>query len=778
MVSARVSSFVIVLASFAAWSCKPTTTTPPPTGGTPTAAASFDNPGGMWMPSQLAAQKQTLQSLGVAFDPATLQDPTSFPLGAVVSLGGCSGSFVSDQGLVITNHHCVIGALQNNSTPEHNLLVDGFLAADHSQERPAGNQHVYVTQSLTDVTGEVTQGLDTIADPKQRFDEIHRRTRGIEQRCESANAGHACDVRSFFEGSEYWLVDALDLADVRLVYAPHSGIGVFGGEIDNWRWPRHTGDFAMLRAYVGKDGKPAAPSPDNVPYTPPHHLKIASAPLQPGDFVMVAGYPGRTNRLSTAAEVRDAMQWRYPRDIERYGETIAVLEALGKERPELAIKAASRVRRLANYYTNFKGMLEGLQKGGLADQKAKAEAELEAWIEGDAARKAKYGTVLDELAALDAEYRKTRDRDAVLRELAEASSLVGATLAFAVMIDNPEVPRAELQAGIDAAAKGFDPDLDRALLRLALTRAVRQPAESRPDEVLTALLGPQPQGGDTAAWIEAGLTKLFAKTKLTDTKFRAKLLAAKDLAALRKLKDPFVKAAVEVRSSYIEARQREDVRAGNMSRLRPVFVAALREWSKTPLAPDANSTLRITYGTVKGYELGGTKYEPFTTLSQMVAKHTGQSPFGLPATALAAARADKAPYVASGLADVPLDFLADLDITGGNSGSATLNAKGELVGLAFDGNYESIASNWMFIPGITRSIHVDVRFIEWVLDAVDEGDHLLREMGVTPKLTAQSTKAESGPPPAQPEPAAVPEPPATPATPAANTPATPPKVAG
>lgn len=770
--SARVRIVLVALALAApAWSCKPTTTTnPTPTG--PTTSASFENPGGMWMPTQMASHAEQLKSLGLGYDPGALGDPTSFPLGAIVSLGGCSASFVSDEGLVITNHHCVIGALQTNSTAEHNLLQTGYLAATRADERPAGPaQHVYVTQSITDVTKEMTQGLDAIADAKARFAEIQTRVARIESQCQQAHAGHACSVRPFFEGAEYYLVDALDIRDVRLVYAPDAGIGVFGGEIDNWRWPRHTGDFAMLRAYVGPDGAPADPSPANVPYKPKHRLRVASEPLEAGDFVMVAGYPGRTNRLSTADEVKDAVAWRYPRDIARFGETIALLEKLGKERPELAIKAASRLRRMANYYTNYQGMLEGLQKGGLADQKAKLEADLKAWIDADAARKAKYGGVFDELAAIDAEYRKTRDRDAALRELAESSYLFAA--AMVLVTGNPPVsgpaapPAGERKAAIEGILRNYDPDLDRALLVLALQRAAKLPEGTRPDEVLTAFVGKDLSVLDDPAKLDAAVAKLYKSSKLGDAKARAKLVDGAKRETLERSKDGFIRAAVVLEGAFKEMKDRDDARGGAMAVLRPKFVAALREFSKTPLAPDANSTLRITYGTVRGYKPtpDAAVYDPFTTLAQMIAKHTGTEPFALPPTILAAAKADKGPYVAAALGDVPLDFLADLDITGGNSGSATLNAKGELVGLAFDGNYEAIASNWIFVPGITRSIHVDVRFIEWMLDAVDEGDHLLREMGVEPKLAA--VKADGAAAPA-PSPTPTPAPAAASAAPAAH----------
>ncbi len=761
--------------------CQPKDKGPARPPETPPAEPEFDNPGGMWMPTQMAAHQATLQKLGLEFDPAALGDPTSFPLGAVVSLGGCSASFVSDDGLVVTNHHCVIGALQNNSTRENNLLEQGFVAASRAEERPAGaSQRIFVTMAMTDVTTQVTQGLEAIADPSARYQELTARTRKLDADCEAAKPGHACDVKSFFEGAEYWLVDALEIRDVRLVYAPHAGIGVFGGEVDNWRWPRHTGDFAFLRAYVGPDGQPADPSTVNVPYHPPHRLKVASTPLQPGDFVMVAGYPGRTNRLSTSGEVRDAMEYRYPRDIERYGQTLALLEQIGKDRPELAIKAASRIRRLANYHTNYKGMLEGLEKGGLADQKVKQETELRAWIEADAGRKAKYGNVLDELAALDELAKQSRDRDAVLKELPDASVPLGAAIALVQALEHagkPGVPAgAELQRSLEGQFRNYDLALDRAMLELALARAAKLPDGARPDDVLSAVMGGAKPPYDTAA-IVAAVEKLAKKSKLGDPKARARLFATKSLAALEKSRDPYVKVALALREAYAQYQAREEARAGALAVVRPKFVAALREHSTTPIAPDANSTLRITYGTVKGYKADGQAepYEPFTTLAQMLEKNTGTDPFALPQSIVTAAQGEKGKYVAAELGDVPLDFLADLDITGGNSGSATLNAKGELVGLAFDGNYEAIASNWLFLPGITRSIHVDVRFMLWVLDAVDPADHLLVEMGVVPSIGGAKAS--------EPAPVTVPAPPADAdaAPPAAATPpaqpATPPRPA-
>lgn len=750
---------------------KDTPVTTPPKGDD--AAAAFQNPGGMWMPSQLAEgdHKANLQKLGVAFPPEALSDPTQFPLAAVVSLGGCSASFVSPEGLVVTNHHCVIGALQHNSTPEKMLLQQGYLAKTRAEELSAGGQRIYVSTGFTDVTEPMVKDLAALPDDVARAVELGKRAKGLEDTCEAQKPDTRCTVASYFEGAQYIQIEQLEIKDVRLVYAPHAGIGVFGGEVDNWRWPRHTGDYSFLRAYVGPDGKPAPYSEKNVPYKPPHHLKIASSPLKEGDFALVAGYPGRTHRLSTAGEVQDAVEWYYPSRVARYEQYIALYERLGESDPALAIKAASRLRGLANYYTNFKGMLDGLTKGGLLAQKAKLEADLQAWIDADPARKAKYGTVLADLAALQAKTKQHREHDDAVQELLRASTLLQAALMVrkvAVERAKPEAARepgfsdAEL-AELGGAAKGmagsYDPQLDKALLKLALTRAAALPDGQRPAVMLEALLGAAAKAPLDEAALDKAIGKLYGKTKLGDVAALEKLLG-QPLKKVEATKDPMLQAAAAIEPVVTEVERREQEKEGAMARLRPLYVGALREFTPTPLAPDANGTLRITYGTVRGYKPTpeAEPYVPFTTLSQMVAKHTGEEPFAAPPSILAAAQAKQfGPYVDPALGEVPVDFLTDLDITGGNSGSATLNAKGELIGLAFDGNYEALASDWLFLPDVTRSIHVDIRYILWIMDAVDEADHLITEMGVTPSITAGAPAAAT-PPAAAPAAAATPAP--------------------
>lgn len=760
----------LVLVALAGLACGPKQVAPTPPAEPGAVAEAFENPGGMWMPAQLADHAETLQGLGVQLPAGALTDPTAFPLGAVVSLGGCSASFVSPEGLVVTNHHCATGYLQRNSTPDANLLQDGYLAKTTADEKPGGSgSRIYVTQSITDVTGQVLAGTAEMTGDAERAAAIAAKKIQLETQCSAKDPTTSCVVASYFDGAQFFEIERLEIRDVRLVYAPHHGIGVFGGDVDNWRWPRHTGDYSFIRAYVGPDGKPADPSPDNVPYQPKHFLKVASEPLAQGDFVMVAGYPGRTYRLKTAGEVDSAVSWRYPRDIVRYDELIGLLEGLGQDDPALAIKAASQLKRLKNYRTNFQGMMDGLREGGLAAKKADLEEQLQAWIDEDPERKAKYGTVLADMAKATAALAQHRDHDAAVRELLRASSLMQvaqsiaavALIADAMGADHPLVAeaRAELEGSLRRTTEGFDPRLDTALLTQAADRAAALPEGQRPDDVLAAVLGKKgwsktQAAADPAARkaaIETAVAGIIKRTKLASEDKRAAMAEGLTKKQLDKSRDPILVAIRSMLPAMTAVEQRRAEYEGAMARLRPAYVDALRQFTPTPLAPDANGTLRITYGTVRGYKPTpeAETYTPFTTVEQMVAKHTGEEPFAAPQSILdAVKRGEWGPYADEAVGALPLDFLADLDITGGNSGSATLNARGELVGLAFDGNYESIASDWLFLPPVTRSIHVDVRYILWVMDAVDDADHLLVEMGVTPSIGAGAAAGEKAAPPA------------------------------
>ncbi|MBN9161124.1 MAG: peptidase S46 [Myxococcales bacterium 68-20] len=715
----------------------------------------FANPGGMWMPHQVKDHAAKLAELGLAIDPAALADPTSGVLSAVVSLGGCSASFISAEGLVATNHHCATGALQHNSSATANLLKDGFLAKTRAEEKNNGPQaRVFVTRAVTDITSKMTAGLEKIADDQARYKEIEKRQKDAVAACEKGRTGTRCSAAPFYERAQWFLIEQLEIRDVRLVWAPPAGVGNYGGEIDNWRWPRHTGDVTLFRAYVGKDGQPADFSPDNVPYKPPHHLKIASSPLREGDLVFVAGYPGRTNTLKTKAEVDEAVTWAYPRRQKLYEDYLARLEEVTKDDKEAQIRATSYVRRFGNVLTNTKGQLEGLVKGGLAAEKERSEKALREFVAADPQRQAQWGKALDEIATEIAKHAEHRERNAQLDEVV-MPRLVGAAMTIVRMAEERAKPDAARDpdfqqrnwSRVEQALKGLSTNyhrkVDEAVLGLALERVTRAPEAERSPALAYVLQGagaPEKKPGaavPTPSEIAAAVTKLYATTTLGDEKARLELLTKGTTASLRQSKDPLIKLALALRPLQKEIEQREERFAGKMALLKPKYIEALRAFKKEPFAPDANSTLRITYGTVRGYKPApdAPMHEPFTLLSEVVGKNTGKEPFDVPAPVLEAIKAKKVgPYVDEKLGEVPVDFLADLHITGGNSGSATLNAKGELVGLAFDGNYEAMASDWLFTPSITRSIHVDMRYVLWLLDGPFGADHILEEIGVTPKL--------------------------------------------
>jgi hypothetical protein len=700
----------------------------------------------MWLPGQLEELGPELKKLGLAISPSALADPMAYPLGAVVSLGGCSASFVSAEGLVVTNHHCVTGYLQYNATPEANLMETGYLAKTKADERWAGpTARVYVTQSFKDVTDVMRKGLADIADPKARHLELEKRQKELIAECEKT-PNVRCDLASYFGDGQFLLIQKLEIRDVRLVYAPHQGVGNYGGEIDNWRWPRHSGDFAFLRAYVGKDGKPADHAADNVPYVPRMQLKLTQKPLGPGDLVMVAGYPGQTYRLRTADETREATEWYYPKRVKLFEDYLALIAEIGKDDKDIAIKARPLERSLANALTYTRGTIEGLTKGGAARSRQDRDDKLKKSVLGDAQKKAKYGAMFDELSRIFAENEKTRELGFALFELQRVVGLVHSAIVIARMAEERPKPNADrhpdyqernwsrLAQAEEAYQKRYARKLETALLELALTRISKLSDDNIKKKVLEPFLG---KSEPSAENIKKSAAALFASTKLEDEKARVKLVKTATLAQLRASKDPIVKLGLALLPLVHEEEDQEHVEHGSLLLVRPLYVAALREESDKPLAPDANGTLRVTYGTVRGYKPtpNATVYEPFTKLQQVAAKATGKAPFDAPPKLVELAKKNEGgPYVDERMGTVPVDFLADLDITGGNSGSPTLDSDGNLVGLAFDGNYEAMSSDWVFMPHMSRSIHVDLRYVMWVMDAVDGADHLLTEMGVKPSM--------------------------------------------
>jgi hypothetical protein len=702
---------------------------------------------GMWMPRQVQDVAGQLADKGIKVDAKSFSNLAGSPMGAVVSLGGCSASFVSPDGLIITNHHCVRSALQYNSTPERDLLANGFLAKTRADELPAGpGSRASITVSMTDVTDEIAGKIDPALSDRERYEIIERRSKERVAKCEKG--GLRCRVASFFEGNRYFEIAQQEVSDIRLVYAPDSGIGRFGGETDNWRWPRHTGDYSFYRAYVAPDGSNATYSKDNVPYHPKQWVKIDTTGVDPGETLVVTGYPGNTRRLDTFQEIKRMAEWTLPRSIKRSEEQIAILDELGKRDAETAIKVHTRVAGLNNGLTNNRGKLQGLYASKLLETKAARERALAAWIAAEPKRQKEYGDVLAQLDALTAEENKTRLRDAVLSASETGSSVLSsADTIYRLSLDRPK-PDLEREPAYqernwkrirereDRAQKTLDAGVDRAIFRYNLLEVAKLPEGSRLAAIDKAAgLTPGMSEAETGKALDAFLDKLYAGTRMFDKDFRLSLLD-KSTADVLATKDAFIDLAVAMYPESHEVEERKKAQDGLRTRLAPGYIKALLESSGGLLAPDANGTLRVTFGKVEGVaEKDGLVYLPQTTLAGIVEKNEGKGDFDAPAKeldAIAAVKGGKggSPYVDAKLGTVPVNFLASVDTTGGNSGSPAFNAKGELVGLLFDGTFDTVGSDVVFDPVRTRSILVDIRYVLWVMSEVDQTTALLTEMGI------------------------------------------------
>ena len=694
---------------------------------------------GMWVPQQLPEIAGPLKKAGLKLSPKQISDLTGDPMGAVVALGGCTASFVSPNGLVVTNHHCAYGAIQLNSTAENNLIKNGFNAPTTSDEVSAGpNARVFVLDEITDVTKDAKAAIASAGDDAlARTKALETFEKKLIADCE-AEAGFRCRLYSFSGGNTYRLFKNLEIKDVRLAYAPPGSVGKYGGDIDNWMWPRHTGDFAFYRAYVGKDGKPAAFSKDNVPYRPKHWLKFADKPLGAGDFVMVAGYPGSTNRYALAAEFDNTAQWTYPTIARHYKNQIAMVQEAGKKNADIQVKYAATMASWNNTSKNYDGQLEGFKRIDAAGQKQREEAAVLAWLKGQGAKGQPALDAHAKLLALLEQNKATRERDLTLAMFNNTAMVGSATQLYRLSIER-EKPNAEresgyqerdlpaIEGGLKQLERRYVPAMDRQLQAYWLGEYLKLPADQRVAAVDAWL------GGNNAAAVKRALDRL-AGTKLGTTEERLKWFAA-DRKAFEASKDPAIQYAVAVMPTLLKLEQERKTRTGENLAARPVYLQALADYKKSQgefVYPDANLSLRITFGNVMGYApKDGVAYTPFTTLEGVVAKETGQDPFDSPKALLDAVAAKR--Y--GGLEDkrigsVPVNYLSDLDITGGNSGSPVLDAHGKLVGLAFDGNWESVSSNWVFDPKMTRMIAVDGRYLRWIMQEVYPAPQLLTEMGV------------------------------------------------
>ena len=687
---------------------------------------------GKWTPQQvLQLDAAWLKKEGLEVAPSRLWDEKRGTglLAATISTGGCSGGFISSEGLFVTNHHCLFGMLQEHATPQNDIITNGFLARTRDEELKSKTVRVTIPRRFVDVTSQVLAAVPANASDLDRHRAIQRKRNELVAECEK-QPGMRCTVAAHDGGVQYVLQETAEIADVRLVWAPPRAVGEFGGEVDNWMWPRHTGDFAIGRVYV--DGKP---------YKPEFWFPISTKGVKPNDFIMVLGYPGVTFRALTANEMNERVL-SFERRGDLYAEWIRLLEGATKGNPEGEIAVADTVKTLANRQKNALGQLAGLKRGDILAKERTANDTVLGWAKGQAQHRGAVATY-EELSKVTAEATRTFEHDFLLDHVRMTATSLAPTgpksLVFGLAVARGALERQKPDADRDAVfmqrnigrvrdrlerdQKSYFPAADKAVLTSFVTRALALPAGQRIAAIDAAFKG--------ATNVAARVDELYAQSKLLDAAERLKMFDETP-EQLRARRDPLVDLGFALNTEISEYVERKDRWEGAIARLRPEWRRAVIGHAGKPVAYDANSTLRVSFGHVQGYApRDGLVATPQTTLSGIVAKHTGEEPFDVPDDVLAAAIARRyGRWADPRLKDVPVNFLADADTTGGNSGSPTVNGRGELVGVNFDRVWENVANDFGFNPEVARNVNADVRYMLWVLDQVQGAKGLLEELGV------------------------------------------------
>ena len=690
---------------------------------------------GMWEPHQLPNIEKDIRAAGFRGNIRKFSNLFEHPLNAIVSLGGCSAAFISDSGLIATNYHCVEGSyLQfNTRRMEKDLFKTGFIARSIEEEAPsAPGARVYITQESTDVTSKVLKGTRKSSSENERYQVIQNNRKNLIKSCETSQE-YQCEVRSFYSGETYQLIKKMIIKDVRLVYAPPQSIGEFGGEIDNWMYPRHTGDFALLRAYVSPQNESKEYSEDNVPYKSKSFLKISKRGVQENDFVMVAGYPGRTNRLITYPEIRFDVQFGFDSYVEYLKSGIDLMRDLTKDDQAKALKYRGSISGYENYYKKISGQIEGAKNFNLLKQERQNWNKFLEFIETEGTDAEQ--NALDKLLEITNEINS----ESLNNMYYGGSTLLSTASTIYRYAYEKTKPNNEREPGyqerdherIVNRLRGldyrFDADVDKGIFLYRLNRyrdvesKVRRQAFSKALKLDSAY-------EETLAKVN---NMYSYQSDILDTQKRIALLDL-TLEDLNNSSDPFFTLVREMFDENMAREKKNKARSSLQQKNKSIFIKSLRKFYKSQgkdIYADANGTLRVTFGNVMGVELkDGVYYKPFTTLEGIAQKNTGVSPFEVDTKQLKLI-SDKeyGSYSFSDIGSVPVNYISNLDITNGNSGSSTINTRGEFVGLAFDGMLETIISDYKFIPQ-TRTIHVDSRYLLWALEVYEKDTRLIDEM--------------------------------------------------
>lgn len=691
---------------------------------------------GMWLPSLLnKVNAQKMKELGAQITPEDIYNVNNSSLkDAIITLdrGSCTGEMVSAEGLFLTNHHCGYGEIQSHSSKENNYLRDGFWAMTREQELPNPGKTVTFLVRVEDVTDQVMASLNDQMPEQVRRDSILVVSGRIE-RSAKGDTHYETRVRSLFESNQYLLFVTETFTDVRLVGAPPSFIGKFGADTDNWMWPRHTGDFTMFRVYAGPDGKPAEYSKDNVPYKPRHFLPISLKGYENGDFAMVMGYPGSTNRYLTSEGVNYTMNLVNNTRIIVREKKLEILRDYMATSDVATIQYASKYARSSNYYKYSIGQNRGLTRLNVVNKKLETEKAFEAWVNQSEERKAKYG---EALPLINQAYSRVDD-DKALRYLTEALLSGPELFLFANRFSNyvdllktgdadriaAEAQR--LQPLMDDFYKDFHTLTDQKVAAALTHIYVEQvPAKYQPSYIAT-INGKYK--GNYSAWAAAVFQKSIFRSPETLKAF----LAKPKYTAIQK--DPIFNISSELFSLLRTIRDEGTQDNMQLSRGYRLYLAGLKEMNPNAnYYPDANSTMRVTYGSVGDYSpADAVQYRHYTTLKGYIEKEIpGDREFDVwPRLKELYYANEFGPYAAKD-GQLYTCFTSNNDITGGNSGSPVMNGNGELIGIAFDGNWEAMSGDIAFEPELQKCINVDIRFVLWTVDVFAGAKHLVDEMTI------------------------------------------------
>ena len=640
--------------------------------------------------------------------------------------GGCTAELVSNQGLVLTNHHCGYSAIAELSTPENDYLTNGYWADSKKDEMKPNSLYVRFFVRMDDVSKRILDKVNDEMTEDERIAAIKEETKKIEDE-NSENGKYVVSVRSFFQGNEYYYFVYQDYTDVRLVGTPPASVGKFGGDTDNWEWPRHTGDFSMFRIYADSEGNPADYSEENIPLKPKHHLPVNIQGVEQDDFAMILGYPGRTNRWLPAGGIDQNVKFAYPAWVEASKEAMDVLKSYMDKDNGVRLNYASQYAGIANYWKNRQGMIDALTKFKTAETKAKNESKFNKW--GNKKKNATYSNVIKDINQY---YALTNDRarhDNYLRMVFRGSKFATSSRGFGAQLAkyaaSDEEQRAAMKPRLSDMIKGFFASTHIPLEKEMLFEMIDLYAQKANYNL--------PASISNVNDLNAHVSAIFELSILTDETRMLSFLEVPNSALLEN--DPLMLLSDEFIAHYYASTDEIDAAKDKYDRAYRMLVEGMRKSKLSPVKyPDANSTLRLSYGKVSALPADSrndAKENYYTTLKGTVKKYVpNDAEFDLPKGLIELyEKKDFGPY-ADKAGHMPVNFLTNNDITGGNSGSPVLNGNGELIGLAFDGNIEAMAGDVIFDNKLQKTINVDIRYVLFLIDKYAGAKHIVDEMTV------------------------------------------------